>query len=112
VARRSDRARRASGLDWFSAARRLEAIIDCLTTRAVSRTVSVDHRTAMSVIEYCRQRAQGAKFDAQREQELTNFISDHNQSFDWVILGDATDMICQLAEGTRSTRRPQLRIVN
>ena len=107
----SDRGIRARGLDWLSAARRLEAIVDCLTTRGVSASVSVDHRVAQRVIEYCRQRGRGAKFDAEREQELTSFISDHNQSFDWVILGDPADMICQRAEGTRSTRRPQLRLV-
>ena len=107
----SDRAKGAKCLDWLSAARRLETIIDCLTNRAVSTTVSIDLRVATRVVEYCRRRARGAKYDPEREQELTNFLRDHNQSFDWVVLGDPTSMICELAVGTRSTRPPALRIV-
>lgn len=98
--------------EWEAVASRLEFVVDCLTNRAVAATISMDRRIAARAIDYCRSRAAGAEENPEREVEITEFLRAHNQSLDWVLLGDASGMICARAEGTGSIHRPILRIVH
>jgi hypothetical protein len=97
--------------NWAATADRIETILDCLTNRAVSMTVSMDRGAAKRAVEYCQHRAAGADEDTDAEAEIIEFLGKHGQSLDWVFGGDPTGMICKLASDTSSFKPPSLRIV-
>ena len=97
--------------NWAATADRIETILDCLTNRAVSMTVTMDRGAAKRAVEYCQRRAAGADEDTDAEAEIIEFLGKHGQSLDWVFRGDPTGMICKLASNTISFKPPSLRIV-
>lgn len=107
--------RKSKRLNWSAAADRIELFLDLLSNYYVGKTVKVDYRAAGKAVEYCRQRAAGKKYTeleiAEREAEMLGFLIAHNQSLDWVLSGDPTIMMAQLAEGTCSRKPPQLHVV-
>jgi hypothetical protein len=67
--------------NWAATAARIETILDCLTNRAVSMTVSMDRGAAKRAVEYCQHRAAGADEDTDAEAEIIEFLAKHEQSY-------------------------------
>ena len=82
---------------------RVLQIIELLRERYVCAGWSMNEQSAALAVGYFERRADGMRIDADEEgwQHAKEFISDHGQSFDWVLDGDPSSMICQLAGHSR-----------
>lgn len=111
--RKRSKADFAAEPNYADAADRLEVIVDCLTdpNRVISKTVKVDRATAARAIAYFRRLAAGLEPDGDIQAEIWEFLRAHKQCVDWVMTGDPTYMIVNLAVGTCSQKPPHLRVV-
>ena len=99
--------------NYAEAADRIEVILDCLTdpNRIISKMVKVDRAGAARAIAYFRRLAAGMEADGDIQAEIWEFLRAHKQCIDWVMTGDPTCMIVNLAVGTCSQKQPDLRVV-
>jgi hypothetical protein len=80
----------------YSALERIEFIVRTLRESFVREGWKLNEPDAARVIRYFRRMAEGKpelEFDPEG-RFVSQWVSDHGQSFDWIMLGDPRSMIC------------------
>ena len=101
--------------NWPEVLKRFEIIYGALTDNSgVEQTIFVNHALAHRVREYLRRRCKEKREPKELPKEhdlLFEFLYSHNQCIGWFWTGDASAMIREMAAGTSSQRKPELRVV-
>ena len=103
-------------IDYAAVACRLEQIFHTLTADTVgAKSVRVDHGAFHRAIAHYKRLAKGqirepGEYMSDEASAMMELLYAHNQSCDWVFLGDPGLMILRSADNTSSIRR-ELRIV-
>jgi hypothetical protein len=101
--------------NWPEVLKRFEIIYAALTDNSgVEQTLFVDHALAQRVREYLRERCEEKREPKELPKEhnlLFEFLYSHNQCVGWFWTDDAPAMIRQIAEGTSSQSKLELRVV-
>jgi hypothetical protein len=91
----------ADQLDFTAMLGRAEFVIECLRTRYITEGWhgrGLDEDAAARTLAYFRNRSAGGPDDVDEWMVAVNFIGDHGQSIDWVVLGDPGGLICKAAK--------------
>jgi hypothetical protein len=99
----------AGALDAAAALARAEQMIELLRTRHVCEGWhghGLDEAAAARTLAYFRNWAAGGPDDVDEWMSVVEFLDDHGQSIDWILLGDPGGMICGSA--SRSARAATL----
>ena len=74
---------------------RFEQVVEDLRTRYVSDDFRLDEAAAARALLYFRHMAEGGPDDDAKWQDALDFMIAHGQSFDWILCGSPTALICK-----------------
>ena len=74
---------------------RFERVVEDLRTRYVSDDFRLDEAAAARALLYFRHMAEGGPDDDAEWQDALDFMIAHGQSFDWILCGSPTALICK-----------------
>jgi hypothetical protein len=97
-----------NAFDRLGAYRRMVQIVALLRTRDVCDGWKIDNDLADSALGYLKKLAAGEFSEDQAVDQipvLIRFCDAHNQSLDWVLLGDPAVMICESASRSERAKR-------
>ncbi|RDD62617.1 hypothetical protein [Ferruginivarius sediminum] len=91
-------------IDKNAALARLEVIVNTLATRHVADGFKFDHQLAEQALDYLRGQARGEPHTDEKFEPFLEFMRRYNQSLDYVIEGDVSNMFTGLAAASVTGR--------
>jgi hypothetical protein len=81
--------------------KRFEQMIGLLRTCHICEGWRLDEEAVARSLRYLRHLVDGGRNDAREWQALMDFLSQHGQSIDWILVGDPVGMITHAAAHSR-----------
>jgi hypothetical protein len=91
-------------IDYSAMLKRAEYVIECLRTRYICDSWSVDEEGAERALRYFRSQAAGEPDNEEEWGHVIDFFSSHGQFLHWILNGDPSGLICGVASQSNRAR--------